>query len=220
MKYIRYVLIIFIFLFTINVHASCETKEFARLKSKAKEVQFSYELVEDNSGDYFTISYDITAVNLDPELKVLIINDYYLDDYVEFKYNDSKESTLKYFTPGDKVVITVKAHVANDCSGDTLLTKTISLPYYNDFYFSNECQTYPDFEYCKSKLLDKNVSSTEIYDKYYAMLNNENNKIDNNINIIKDYNYVAVMVVVVIVIILIITTIIIIAKKKYKRSQL
>ena len=212
MKYIKYLVIIFIILLNVNVYASCDTKELSRLKEKANEIQFSYKLVEgtDRNGELY-ITFDVTASNLDPELRALIIEDYYLDDYREFKYNDTKETTLHYFSPGDKVQVTIKAYVKNDCSGTTILTKNVNIPYYNYFYNSDLCKENPDFDYCKVKVSDKKITNADFINKYYDA---EEEESDKEISTVSDINYKALMIVAVVIIVAIIIVVIVVNYEK------
>ena len=128
MKKLKYVLFIILLIFTFNVKAeeddsltkACQTKEMSRLKEIAKKVEFDYDYTL--SGD--NVEFSINATNLNDELMVLIIKNYYTNDYREFK--GEEKATLKGFDPGESVVITIKAFVPNKCSGNTILTKTIN----------------------------------------------------------------------------------------------
>ena len=163
MKKIWYILFIIIMLFTFNVKASddCDSKEFARLKELAKKIDFDYDYKLVNDKAVFSVS----AYNLNSDLRVLIIEDYYSDKYKEFKDNATHTATLNNFEAGTKVTITIKGFVANWCSGKTILTKTVKLPYYNYYYSEELCKGHEDFKYCK-QLIESNISK-EQFDKQY-----------------------------------------------------
>ena len=167
MKKVRLLLLIVLVLFTVNVKATsgCETGELKRLKELAKIVEFDYDYkVVDN-----VANFSIQAYNLHSDLKVMIIEDYYRDKYKEFKDNSSHTATLEGFKSGEKIVITIKGFVNNACSGTTVLTKTIKLPYYNMFYSEKICKGFEDFKYCK-ELIDTNISEEtfdEEFEKYF-----------------------------------------------------
>ncbi len=172
MKKIRYLIFVLLVLLSINVKAAnkCETKEFDRLKELAKKVEFDYDykMVKERA------MFSITAVNLNSDLRVLIIEDYYADKYKEFKNNDTHTATLDNFYPGDKVVITIKGFVPNWCSGKTVLTKTIKLPYYNYFYDEEKCRGNEDFKYCKV-LIDSDISQKTFDTQFKNYLKNKEN---------------------------------------------
>ena len=157
MKKIELKMIVFaVFLcFCLGVKAEdkCEKDELTRLRTLANKVEldYSYEMKEDTLADGTTIKlpiFSITANNLNPELRVVIMQDYYNDKYEEFVNNGDNKGVLKPFIQGDKVTVTVLANVKNYCSGKKLTTKTIKLPYYNDFYESDKCILYRDFDKC------------------------------------------------------------------------
>ena len=167
MKRIKYVLLILLVLLTINVKAeeNCEKSELTRLKELAKKVEFDYDykLIDDKA------NFSITAYNLNEDLKVMIIDDYYLDKYRLFDDNSNHKNTINNFESGEKVIITIKAFVPNWCSGETLLTKTIKLPYYNKFYNEEKCLGLEDFKYCK-KLIDSDINETQFDEQYNEFL--------------------------------------------------
>jgi hypothetical protein len=163
MKKIRFLVLILLLLLTINVKAasSCESKELNRLKELAKKLEYDYDykLVNDKA------VFSINVVNLNEDLRVLIIEDYYAEKYQEFKDNSTHTATIDNFKPGEKVTITVKAFVTNWCSGKTVTTKVIKLPYYNYNYDEEKCKGHEDFKYCKL-LVDKELTKEE-FDKLF-----------------------------------------------------
>ena len=166
MRKLKYVVLVVLLVLSFNVKASdsdCDKKENARLKELANKVEFDYDYKL--AGDKAVFS--INAVNLNEELKVLIIKDYYNDDYKEFKDNSTHKDTLDGFESGEKVTITIKGYVPNWCSGKTMLTKTIRLPYYNYFYDEEKCKGNEDFKYCK-QLIDSNITQSE-FDKQFEL---------------------------------------------------
>lgn len=224
MKKVKYLLITFIVLFTINVKASCSTEEMNRLATLAKNVEFTYdyklENLSDESGTYEYANFSITAYNLNKEVKVLIIDDYYLSQYQEFKYTDNKIYTLSNFSNNEKVLITFKGLTTNDCSGTTVYTKTINLPFYNSYANEESCQEYPDFKYCKTLLNDRisyETFMTEM-DKYIASLKNDDNPSNDKSGI--DYKSLIIGIVIVLTIILVITLYVMRIKKERKKNSL
>lgn len=177
MKKIRYLLLLFIVLFCINVKAVdyCDKNEFNRLKELAKKVEFDYDykLVDDKA------VFSITAVNLNEDLKVLIIKDYYTENYRQFKDDGTGKGTLDNFESGARVTVTIKGYVPNWCSGKTVATKSVKLPYYNYYYDEEKCKGNEDFKYCK-QLIDVKISQKDFDNQLAQFIKNKNKKADTN----------------------------------------
>lgn len=173
MKKVKYLILIILVLLSFNVKAAgeCKKEEQARLKELAKKVEFDYDykLVDDKA------VFSISAINLNSDLKVLIVEDYYALKYKEFKDNGNKKGTLDNFKSGEKVTVTIKGYVANWCSGKTVLTKTVKLPYYNYFYDAEKCKGNEDFKYCK-QLIDSNITRESFDNQFAAYLKNKEAK--------------------------------------------
>lgn len=188
MKKILFGLMI-LFLLSFNVSAlTCDTKEYDRLLELAKYVEITTVPKMSNN----KVTYDITATNLNKDLKVLIIKNYYANDYKEFKYNKTKEATLTGFSDNQKVTVTVKGYVGNGCSGQTILTKVVNLPWYNTFSSSEECSEYPDFKYCTQFLnnkINKNTFDLE-FNKYKGNIKVE----EVAFNKVTKYNYLTLAI--------------------------
>ena len=214
MKKIKYVLLILLVLLTINVKAEekCEKNELTRLKELAKKVEFDYDykLIDDKA------NFSITAYNLNDELKVMIIDDYFLDKYRLFDDNSNHKNTIGNFESGEKVLITIKAFVPNWCSGETLLTKTIKLPYYNKFYSEEKCLGVEDFKYC-NKLIDSNIDKSQFDEQYNEFLKSK--VVEEEEKVVKENNWTLIIIigsiVVALMILVGITMIIVRKKRKY-----
>ena len=217
MKKIKYLLLVLLLFLTINVNASsnCDSKELARLKDLAKKVEFDYNYKLENDKAVFSIS----AVNLNSELKVLIIENYYENKYKEFKDSSTHTATLNNFEGGSKVSITIKAFVPNWCSGETLLTKVIKIPYYNENYDEKKCKGHEDFKYCKL-LIDKKLSKEE-FDKQYEtyLKNHEKNEKPTN-NETNDNTQLYIIIAGVVLVIVITTFLVMSIVKRRKRNSL
>ena len=167
MRKIKYILFVILLFLSFNVKADkCESKELSRLKELAKKVEFDYDYKIENGAAKFSIN----AVNLNEDLKVLIIEDYYNDKYKQFI--GTTRGTLDGFNAGDKIVITIKGFVPNGCSGHTVLTKTIKLPYYNIYYDAEKCKGNEDFKYCQL-LIDRNITESDFNKQYELYLENK-----------------------------------------------
>ena len=185
MKYRMILLIASLSLFSfINVKAICSSTDLNELKKIAEKIEFTYDYTFEKKGNNEVVDFKITAVNLNEQIKALIIKDYYMDDYREFKYNSSKQNSLNGFSGGEQVKVTFKAYTANECAGKTVFAKTITLPYYNQFYNSEECKQNPNFKYCESQLLNYSVTKTQFDNELVKFLN----QIDNNDNNTNDDN--------------------------------
>ena len=179
MKKIKYIVLILLMVLTINVSAKgdeCESAEYNRLKELAKKVEFDY--------DYKLIDnkavFSITAVNLTDELKVLIINDYYSGDYRQFKDKGEHKGTLENFTEGEKITVTIKAYVPNWCSGKTITTKLVKLPYYNYYYDEEKCKGNEDFKYCK-QLIDVKITQKDFDNQLAQFIKNREKNEQKNV---------------------------------------
>ena len=183
MKRIRVIILVLVALLIINVKADdyCDKEELARLKELAKKVEFDYEYKLVNN----RVIFSITAVNLTSELKAVIIENYYTENYKEFVNDGKGKGTLDNFNQGEKVIVTLKGFVSNWCSGKTVLTKTVKLPYYNYYYDEEKCRGNEDFKYCK-QLIDSNITKEafdnqfELYLKSKEVKTEVEEKIDNN----------------------------------------
>jgi len=218
MKKIKYVLFAILLFISINVKAdsNCEKSERTRLTELAKKVEFDYDykLVDDK------VEFSINAVNLNEDLKVVILNgDKFNDNYREFKDNSTHKATLDGFKAGEKVKITILAFVPNFCSYEELSEKTIKLPYYNYYYDEERCKGNEDFKYCKL-LIDNNISESEFERLFELYLKNKEEKEDKPVIKTDDnmglYITIGTIVLAVVVVILIIVNIV----NRRKRNRL
>lgn len=166
---------IFLFLtliLVINVNAAtCDSTEKARLRELAKVVEFTYDYREDGDKYY----WDITAHNISEDLRILNYT------YDEFHFNEwtIQKPTLKGFENNSKVKVTIEGFTANGCSGEQILTKTISLPFYNMYSKNSNCTTYPDFKLCK-ETLSYEITGTRFYKELNAYIEELNKKEEEN----------------------------------------
>ena len=175
MKKIRYTLFVLKMLFALNVEAEdhCDSKELARVKEIAKKVEFDYDYKMEDGKAVFSI----TAMNLNSDIKVLIIDNYYNQVYKEFKNQGNNKGTLNNFKEGERVTVTINAYVPNWCSGKKVLTKTIKLPYYNYYYSEEKCKGYEDFKYCK-QLVDSKITEENFEKQLKAYINNKQKSVE------------------------------------------
>ncbi len=179
-KYIIFLLII-IFLIPGVKASTCQKEELERLKVLASkvEINYNYELKEADGIKYPL--YSLTANNLNDDFKVLIIKDWYNLDYKEFKRGNGNFGTLNGFSEGENITITIKGYVANPCSGQTILTKNIKLPYYNPYSEDANCKKYPDFKYC-AEFTTQKLTNDSFHSALKTYLNNLSQNSDDKIN--------------------------------------
>ncbi len=217
------ILIILSISITVRADDKCSKSEMNRLKDLASKIEFSYDYEikenKNNEESWKTIDFSITAINLTDELKTMIIYDMYSGNYREFTNNNEHKKTLKGFHEGEKVNITIKAFTNNDCSYQTVLTKTINLPYVNSFYDNDLCQEIKDFKYC-TELTEKRLTSKEYYDElndYYLQKSiQEIIETEEGSNVKKNYTIIIIIAIGVIVV----ATILILLFKKRKKDVL
>ena len=215
MKKVGYLLFVLLLFLTINVNAAsdCDSKELVRLKELAKKVEFDYTYKLENNKALFSIN----AVNLNQELKVLIIENYYEGKYKEFKDNTTHTATLNNFEGGSKVNITIKAFVPNWCSGETLLTKIVKIPYYNDSYSEEKCKDHEDFKYCKL-LVDKKLSQEEFNKEFETYLKSKN-KNEKSIDNETSDNTTLYLIIAGVVLIIVLTTYVVMSVFKRRKKN-
>ena len=129
MKKLLFTLVLF--LWTPLVHAQCDYTRGAELSKLASNVKISY--TYDTSSNFNVVLTNIT-------------NDIYVtDNYGTQFYNF--ESNKTYYS-GEKLSFSIYSN-DNNCKGELLLTKYLSLPSYNVYYNTAECAENPDFKYCQ-----------------------------------------------------------------------
>ena len=220
-KLARIFLLLLISFISVNVYAlrECNKNEKQRLRDLAEKVEFLYDykledIVEDGRKITFA-NFSITASNLNPDLKVTIMEDYFLDKYREFKDGDNSTATLDGFKTGEKVRITIYGFVPNACSGEEILKKTIKLPYYNSFSEDERCEEYPDFKYC-SDLIDNSIKESIFNDEFKRFVSVKTD--DETIDIDKKNNSAVIIGVLISIISLLVVIISYILRRRKKYS--
>jgi len=223
---ILFILMIFGFL-NINVLAeedifACTNDELSRIKEVAKKVEINYEYefkeINQNGETIRYPVYSLVATNLSDEIKVLIIKNYLSGDYKEFKNGKETTASLNGFSEGEKVNITIKAFTPNKCSGKTVRSIVVKLPYYNNFSEEDICKVYPEFKYC-SEFVDQTIqldTFNQEIEKYIEL-----QEVEVNNDEVKEDNWTLLIIIGIIVAILFITLIIsMIVIKIRKKSEL
>ncbi len=209
---------IIIMMISINVKAAvpdCDNKEFVRLKELAKKIEFDYDYELKDGKAVFTIN----AYNLNKDLQALIIEDYYAEKYKLFKDMGQGEGKLDGFAEGERVVVTIKGYVANWCSGKTIMTKTVKLPYYNKYYDEEKCRGNETFKYCK-QLISNSVSEKEFNKQFELYLKNKGKEEEKPILDVTENSSILLIVVIGIIGIVAISIIIRMIIKRKKKNEL
>ena len=141
----------------VNAEIKCDREEKQRLKSLAEKIEFTFDyvlkdVVSETGRKAKEPIFTITATNLNRDLKVTIMEDYFMDRYREFKDGDKPTASLSGFLSGERVPITIYGFVPNGCSGQQIHKVSIKIPYYNVYSTDARCEEYPDFKYCADLL--------------------------------------------------------------------
>lgn len=157
-RYLVYILLSFSCLFPFSVNAECDYQRKAELSRIASNVQFSYNYETNYGGGAF---FKVFVTNL--------TSDIYIKDDRENNFPLVGESELSYLS-GDSIKYEIYSN-DNNCKDEIILTKYISLPIYNSFYSSPECQEHPDFKYCQ-KWSEYSIDTEKFEKEYSKYVNN------------------------------------------------
>lgn len=180
------------------IDSRCTTELKTTLRNEASDVVYRFARTEQNGNVLYNLYFYNSTNNL------------YIKDSNDNIYSNLKLENLK---PGSKFNIYIYASNANYCSGYKVLTKLISVPYYNPYYGSELCEGISEYSLCRE---DVTVSLTkEDFEKkvkeYKESKNNNQDKeeeeyiYEKNIDIIAliiEYKYYILAVLSVILIIL------------------
>lgn len=196
------IICLILLLFAINVKAiekdACDKNELRRLKEVASHLSFTYEFHESKTTEgNLAGSFDIIVDNITSEIKPLIIYSWDILEYDEFVPNGNGTARRTGFISGQKVKITVKAYVKNECSGQTVMVKNMAMPYINPYIGTEECNTHPEFKYCINKLMNTNVSEKVFRTEYNKYIKEqEQGSLVMEINNTKIYIFLALIIVI------------------------
>lgn len=153
--FILIVVFITILLFKTNVQAECTNDELRALRIEANNLQFQYELVENeesnsNSAKYY---YKIKVSNMTKDLAISTTNFYYT-------YNNVDRNGYLLFEdqyiPGSSMELYIEASSSTKCNREDLGKKIINIPYYNEYSKRDECKGLEEYNICKQ---DANVAN-------------------------------------------------------------
>lgn len=164
---IRYLLIFLgcLLIFPLNSKADCDYEKQAELSRIASNVGLNYSYETKNDNIYFYV--DVTNVT----------NDIYLEDqYGNAIYNDGSYE----YGYGNTISFRIYSKDTS-CGAGEILTNYVTIPTYNSFNKTEECQKNPNFKYCKPWVDTSNVSTEKFYSELseYLTTKRENVVIEN-----------------------------------------
>ncbi|MDD3048860.1 MAG: hypothetical protein PHQ89_02585 [Bacilli bacterium] len=142
---------IFLFLPIVAKADSCSTDEKSVLQKKVNQIQIIYEF------NNATKKYDITINGFSYEFYALdtVTNKY-------LYYDGNSTILLQNYEPGVSYVLKFYGKLYNGCNDEFLSTKSVLLPYYNQYSENPLCAGYETYELCK-KFTPIKISSEEIF---------------------------------------------------------
>lgn len=133
----------------ISAHAECSSERIAELNKIANNVNlnYTYEFDKTDPDD------ENKTTNLGAKFSVHIsnlTNDIYIQNMTnEGTYVGAGETTdPTIFNSGESVTYTIYSNDAS-CKGQSLTSKYITFPKFNEYSSTEECEQYPKFKYCK-----------------------------------------------------------------------
>lgn len=174
MKYFKYLFITICFIFLPSiVKADCSYERLAELSRIAGNVNFSY-------------TYNLDEKNR-PDFNVNIVNvtkDIYVYDSSRNQTITSFETDLTNLTSGQTLQFDIYSN-DNNCRGEKIMSKFLTIPFYNHYSEISECKENPEFKYCQTWINTENLTYDQFLNKLNNYNNGNNNK-NNNINGQKD----------------------------------
>lgn len=171
---LKIVLILVAFFAFDNVYAeSCSTKELNTLKQLASNIKVSYELQDDTYNESHTYYYVISFLNLSEK--------FYLQNHggMIYDYDEMPSRKLENYGEGRTYSFNIYASDKTNCKGTKIVTKKVSLPYYNDYSQKEECKGNEEFELCQpyySGVIESNDYFYQKLNEYKSKINNDNKK--------------------------------------------
>ena len=224
---IMLLLLSFLIFTCTDVKAECSTQEKTNLIQVAYNLKFDYELLPNEGNNDRSFSLTISNFTKSIELRY---------GYSTYKYDQQSSNSEvvkmeEYFTGGNDYKFNIYASSNTNCKGEFLTSKTVTIPIFNSYSETEECQNLKDFKFC-NRWYEKEITEKEFQTelkKYKESLKQEQiEKKENRVkttlldNIIKLYkkNITLSVVATIIIIILIIVTIMLIVKKNKKRIRI
>lgn len=142
----------------ISAHAECSSERIAELNKIANNVNLSYtyefdKTVPDDGG-----KSEIMAALFSTHISNLT-NDIYIENTETGNTHVGTGETTDptKFESGKSITYTIYSNDPN-CKGQSLTSKYITFPKFNEYSTFDECEEYPDFKYCKTWLDTSNLN--------------------------------------------------------------
>lgn len=224
--WLKIVLLFLCFFVTTRVNAeTCSNKELNSLKEKAINIKVTYDLYDSTYNENHLYYFNVLITNFDKDFYIVD------SDGQEFKYMENLEDNgvrvLRSVKEGTKYDFTLYTSNETKCPDNKIITKSITLPYYNDYSQREECKGIEEFALCQ-KYYGGVIESDDYFktqvEKYRkSLVDNSNKKNDKSIvSIILAFitNNLLIVIPSIIVIIVIVILVVIKTIKKKKRVKI
>lgn len=185
-KILNIIMLLFLISFAVNVKAACNDKEVNELMDKFKiEVITDERLnsINDNLVDDEKINYILAFYPYSDKILIEVKDDSG-EDY-STKYDDNLKTHFigsKYHDVSKKYYIKAIASSTSSCENELLAEKTVTIPKFNEFSLSEYCDSNKNNELC-SPLYDSKGKTNEELGKIVGA-DKENNKLNNEKNVL------------------------------------
>ena len=142
MKKIMFIIILYLIMIP-SVKSYCDEDEMIRLQKIANNITMSYEHNAVNN------TFNVTFSNITRQTYIEV-NNQIIDKDFEYVFKNQKSGEYKFNIYSN----------TGTCERTLLLTKYVSLPYYNNLYNTEVCSGIENYKYC-SKWLKDNISEQE-----------------------------------------------------------
>jgi hypothetical protein len=154
MKKISLLLFAF-FIFSIKVNAQCTSEELNSLMKEVGQVTINYTYNEKAN------TFKIIAEGLSSN-----INGYVKNEGV-INWDGNKETSISNLLPGKTYILEFISGESSSCYHKTLTSKSITLPFFNQYYKDELCVNHESYDLCK-KFVYYKVNS---YEEFKLRLN-------------------------------------------------
>lgn len=223
---LKIVLLFLCFFVTTSVNAeTCSNKELNSLKEKAINIKVTYDLYDSTYNENHLYYFNVLITNFDKDFYIVD------SDGQEFKYMENLEDNgvrvLRSVKEGTKYDFTLYTSNETRCPDNKIITKSITLPYYNDYSQREECNGIEEFSLCQKYyggVIDsEDYFKTQVEKYRKSLVDNSNKKNDKSIvSIILAFitNNLLIVIPSIIVIIVIVILVVIKTIKKKKRVKI
>lgn len=223
---LKIVLLFLCFFVTTSVNAeTCSNKELNSLKEKAINIKVTYDLYDSTYNENHLYYFNVLITNFDKDFYIVD------SDGQEFKYMENLEDNgvrvLRSVKEGTKYDFTLYTSNETRCPDNKIITKSITLPYYNDYSQREECNGIEEFSLCQKYyggVIDsEDYFKTQVEKYRKSLVDNSNKKNDKSIvSIILAFitNNLLIVIPSIIVIIVIVIFVVIKTIKKKKRVKI